>query len=396
MTPGGHEVDFDRILVEELQKRGHEVKFYVPQDFQFSFDYKVPAVRLGGNAVSYSKVSGIKKLLYSLKREYNRQKWYAQLYGAALNKDVDALIVPTSTYRYLRALNKNILRRSPIPIIFILHGVNPKEAPKFLKEAKKLQPFKNIRMVVLTFVNHIFGHQAKNIFPIYPPAYVARDIDFQPVHEAKDVLTIGFFGQYRREKKLRDFLEVYVKGTYTRPVRLLVQGSTMHPEDAEDFQAIMEEYKNHKEIQFLHKGLIGAEWQQAIADIDVLLMPYSAPRYLYHWGGMLFTAIGFQKPVVASNDINPEVFEKFNIGMTFQSGNMEDLQQVLERFINGYDENAEAYAQGLAEAAAKFSPESFAHRIEAIITGEYHTRKPDAAEALQPETKADGVIQDDN
>ena len=81
---------------------------------------------------------GVKKLFYAMKREYNRQKWYAQLYEAAYRKDIDALIVPTSTYRYLRALNKNILRRSNIPIIFVLHGINPKEAPKFLREAKKL------------------------------------------------------------------------------------------------------------------------------------------------------------------------------------------------------------------------------------------------------------------
>ena len=33
MTPGGHEVDFDRIIVEELQKRGHTVSFCVPEDF---------------------------------------------------------------------------------------------------------------------------------------------------------------------------------------------------------------------------------------------------------------------------------------------------------------------------------------------------------------------------
>ena len=375
MTPGGHEVEFDRILVEELQKRGHEVSFYVPQDFQFSFDYKVPAVRLGGDTVSYTKVSGLTKLLYSVKREYNRQKWYAQLYEAAYRRDIDALIVPTSTYRYLRALNKNILRRSSVPIIFVLHGINPKEAPKFLKEAKKLLPFKNIRMVVLTFVNHIFGHQLPNVYPIYPPAYVARDIEFTPAVAEKDVLTVGFFGQYRREKRLRDFLEVYVKGHYTRRVRLLVQGATMHPEDSEDFEQIISEYRYCQDIEFLHKGLIGAEWQQAIADIDVLLMPYSAPRYLYHWGGMLFTAIGFHKPVIASDDINPEVFAKFNIGMTFKSGDMADLQQVMEKFINGYAENFGGYAEGLREAAEKFSPESFAHRVEAILTGEYHTGK---------------------
>lgn len=375
MTPGGHEVDFDRILVEELQKRGHEVSFYVPEDFVFNFDYHVPVVRLGGKTISYTQVSGLKKLLYSAKREFNRQKWYAQLYEAAYRGDVDALLVPTSTYRYLRALNKNILRRANVPIIFILHGINPKEAPKFLKECKKMQSYKNIRAVVLTFVNHIFGHQGKNIYTIYPPTYTARDIDFQPKVEAKETLTVGFFGQYRREKRLRDFLEVYVKGEYTRKVKLLVQGSTMHPEDAEDFEQIIEEYKDYDNIEFLHKGLIGAEWQEAISKIDVLLMPYSAPRYLYHWGGMLFTAIGFQKPVIASDDINPEVFAKFNIGKTFKSGNLDDLKRVLEEFINGYDADVNAYAEGLAEASSKFSPESFAHRIEAILTGEYHTRK---------------------
>ena len=42
MTPGGHEVDFDRILVDELKTLGHEVIFYVPEKFQFGMDYHVP------------------------------------------------------------------------------------------------------------------------------------------------------------------------------------------------------------------------------------------------------------------------------------------------------------------------------------------------------------------
>lgn len=382
MTPGGHEVDFDRIIVEEMQKRGHEVSFYVPEDFVFNFDYKVPVNRLVGPVISYTKVSGLKKLFYSVKRELNRQRWYAQLFEAANRGDVDALIVPTSTYRYLRALNKNILRRSPVPIIFVLHGINPKEAPKFLSEAKKLEAYKNIKLVVLTFQNHIFGRQPKNVYPIVPPTYTARDIDFQPKVEAKDVLTVGFFGQYRREKRLRDFLEVYVKGSYARKVRLLVQGSTMHPEDAEDFQQIIQEYADHPEIEFLHKGLIGAEWQQAISEIDALLMPYSSPRYLYHWGGMLFTAIGFQKPVIASDDINPEVFHKFNIGKTFKSGNLAELQQALEEFINNYDTDVAGYAEALAKSSSLFAPEAFARRVEQIFQGEYDPYHRQKAEQL--------------
>ena len=96
-------------------------------------------------------------------------------------------------------------------------------------------------------------------------------------------------------------------------------------------------------------------------------MPYSAPRYLYHWGGMLFTAIGFQKPVIVSDDINPEVFAKFAIGETFKSGDMPGLQRALERFINEFDDKAELYARELKRASREFAPEAFAQRVEKII-----------------------------
>ena len=369
MTPGGHEVDFDRIVVEEFQKLGHTVSFYVPEGFQFSMDYHVPVHELRGRVVSYSGVTGIRKLLRTVKREIHRMSWYRQLYEAAKRGEMDAIIIPTSTYRYLRAIAKSVLRHSPVPIIFILHGINPGEAPKFLKAAKKLEDCPNIRPTVLTFSDDIFGEKRKNIRTIYPPTFIPRDVKWQThaSEAANRPLVIGFFGQYRREKRLEDFLEVYRKGNYTRPVKLLVQGATMHPEDAADFERIIQKYKGHEGIEFLHKGLIGAEWQQAIMDIDALLMPYSAPRYRYHWGGMLFTAIGFQKPVVASDDMNPEVFEAFHIGELFKSGDMDNLQSALEHFINTYDEMEPMYQQELQKAAVEYSPEAFVKRLERIF-----------------------------
>ncbi len=369
MTPGGHEVDFDRIVVEEFQKLGHTVSFYVPEGFQFSMDYHVPVHELQGRVVSYSGVTGIRKLLRTVKREIHRMSWYRQLYEAAKRGEMDAIIIPTSTYRYLRAIAKSVLRHSPVPIIFILHGINPGEAPKFLKAAKKLEDCPNIRPTVLTFSDDIFGEKRKNIRTIYPPTFIPRDVKWQThaSEAANRPLVIGFFGQYRREKRLEDFLEVYRKGNYTRPVKLLVQGATMHPEDAADFERIIQKYKGHEGIEFLHKGLIGAEWQQAIMDIDALLMPYSAPRYRYHWGGMLFTAIGFQKPVVASDDMNPEVFEAFHIGELFKSGDMDNLQSALEHFINTYDEMESMYQQELQKAAVEYSPEAFVKRLERIF-----------------------------
>lgn len=368
MTPGGHEVDFDRILTEELQARGHEVTFCVPQDFVFSFDYHVPVRRLRGRAVSYTKTGSLVKPLYAAKREWNRQCWYRQLYQFVEEGAFEAVIVPTSTYRYLRALSWNKLKHISVPLLFILHGINPGEAPHFLRAAEKLRHYPNIRLIVLTFGDTIFGTKLPNVYPMYPPAYTPRDLDALPVLPEHEELCIGFFGQYRREKKLEDFLAVFQRGHYIRPVRLLVQGSTMHPEDAVDFERIINKYKACKNISFLHKGLIGREWQEAIAKVDALLMPYSAPRYRYHWGGMLFTAIGYEKPVIVSDDMNPEVLGRFHIGEAFVSGDMVSLQDKLECFINGFAEKRTEYRQELAKAAAAFAPQAFAARVEGLMT----------------------------
>lgn len=364
MTPGGHEVDFNRILVEELKNLGHEVTFYVPENFKFQMDYNTPVTRISGNSVSYTNSRGVKKIFASMKREINRQRWYNQLFQ--LQKNFDALIVPTSTYRYLRALNRNKLKRISVPLIFILHGVNPTEAPQVFIEAEKLSKNPNIKIVAINFSDNIFGERRKNIFTIYPPTFIARD--FSPTEDFQsEILTVGFFGQYRREKKLRDLLKVFVNQTYNREVKLIVQGSTMHAEDAEDFEQIIEQYKNFEGLEFIHKGLIGADWQRAIYNTDALLMPYSAPRYKFHWSGMLFTAIGFEKPVVADNTINPEVFSSYKIGETFESGNLNDLEIVLKNFINNFDKNISTYKKNLRAANENFSPANFAKRLEKII-----------------------------
>ena len=373
MTPGGHEVEFDRILVEEFKNLGHSVEFYVPENFSFQFDYKTPVNRLKGDAVTYTNSRGLKKIFSAAKREINRQRWYSQLANA--QKNFDALIIPTSTYRYLRALNHNSLKNISVPLIFILHGINPAEAPKFLAEADKISSNKNIKPVVLTFTDNIFGEKHENIFTIYPPTYTARDISIRNEElgisneKNSSLLKIGFFGQYRREKNLRGLLDVFLSGNYTRKVKLQVQGSTMHAEDAQDFEKIIKQYSGDEKLSFLHKGLIGAEWQRAIFGVDALLMPYSAPRYRYHWGGMLFTAIGFGKPVVASDDINPEVFDLYKIGETFKSGDQNELSRVLETFINNFDENFPIYKRNLLAAGENFSPTNFARRLEKIIRG---------------------------
>ena len=365
MTDGGNEIEFNRILVDELKNLGHEVFFYVPENYIFPFDYKTPVTKINGDSVSYKNSGGLKKIFASVKREINRQRWYSQLFE--LQNNFDALIIPTATYRYLRALSHNKLKNISVPLIFVFHGINPNEAPKFLNESEKLLGNSNIKMAVITLAENIFGKTLDNIFNILPPVFIPRDLKLEVADAPPNILTIGFFGQYRREKKIQNLLEAFKRGKYNRKVKLLVQGATMHKEDAEEFEKIIAPYEELENISVLRGALIGKEWQQAILNVDALLLPYSAPRFKYHWGGMLFTALGYEKPVVSSDDMNPEIFSRYKIGETFKSGNLEDLTLKLEYFINNFDKNFSTYKENLSAAAENFSPVNFAKRLDKII-----------------------------
>lgn len=363
LTPGGHEIDFDRLLVDELQGLGATVSFYVPEGYHFKYDYGVPVHYLPGAGVSYAGVRGVHKLWRSVKREFNRQRWFKALYQHVVAGDVDAIIIPTATYRYLRALDLNRLKNSPIPVIFIIHGVNPQEAPAFFKQVEKLKKYKNIKIAVLTLGDTILGQQHENVYCLQPPTYIPRDIEYQPTIKNGHALKLGFFGQYRKEKNLDVFLDVFLSCKFPPTVQLLVQGATVKPEDADDFQRIQQKYENNRQITFLHKALIGKEWQTAIANVDALIMPYSASRYRYHWGGMFFTAIGFHKPVVITDEVNPEILAEYDIGVSFTNGDNQSLKKALELFVTTFNDKTEIYKNELQRANTSFAPERLAAKL---------------------------------
>jgi len=369
-TPGGHEVDFDRILTEELAALGHEVCFYVPQKHVFRFDYGVPVRYLPGDSISYEGRKGVGKILAAARKELARQQLYGGLFRAAQKGEFDAVIVPTSTYRYLRALNWNALKMSPAPIIFIQHGLNPREVGGYMREAERLAAYPNIKLVVLTLADSVFGRRPANVHCVYPPAYIPRDLDGKPAGKKTGPLKLGFFGQYRREKNLDAFLDTFIACRFARPAELVVQGATVDPDDAADFARVIKKYGGKSGLSFLHRGLVGREWQEAIAGLDALVMPYVAERYRYHWSGMLFTAIGYRKPVVASSTINPEVFSSYDIGVAFPSLSAASLGEALEKFVNTYDAKAGRYEEELARANAAFSPAAFARRLVGLLAAE--------------------------
>ncbi len=377
--PAGHEVEFDRIIVDELKLLGHEVCFFVPEKFPFKLDYGVSIVELaGGEAISYAGAGGLKKLWLSLQRERRRQRWFADALLKAQQGLCDMIIVPTSTYRYTRALLKSGLQNSPVPVVFIVHGINPKEKDNFIKAAKTCMPYKNIHFAVLTLRNDLAEAGLSNVSLFAPPVYTPRDLPVQPAFKVHEPLRLGFFGQYRREKNLEFFLQAFQQADFKVPVELLIQGATAKTQDAEEFLRLAEKYKNLSSVTFLHKSLIGKEWQQAILDSDVILMPYAAERYRYHWSAMLFTAIGYYKPVLQSPELNPEVLAKYNIGEAVVLDSVERFANQLECFVNSFSHKAKNYQSSLEKINIDFSPSSFAKNVVGIA--EFKKAKPESLE----------------
>lgn len=368
-TPAGHELDFDRLLVEELQALGHEVAFYVPENYKPKYDYKVPIVFLKGKAITYTGVTGLNKTWRAVQREIQRLRCYRDMSAQAGINGLDAIIVPTASHRYLRSLRYSVLKNSSIPLIFITHGIMPHDREKFSAHCRKLQHLSNINVanIDVSGAESIAG--CGNIHPVTPPAYTPRDIILSHgvAHQQGQRLKLGFFGQYRREKNLDSFLDIFASCDFKAPLELVVQGSTVEPEDAADFDRLQKEYAHVPGLRFWHKALIGPEWQQAIADVDALIMPYAAERYRYQPSAMLFTAIGFHKPVVVADCINPEVLAAYDIGVSFRSGDDAALRHALETFVNTYHDKAARYAAALDRANQDFAPRKFAAEIVRLI-----------------------------
>jgi glycosyltransferase involved in cell wall biosynthesis len=369
VMPAGHEVEFDRILVDELKRQGHEPIFFVPEKFHFKMDYQTDIEYLsGGEIITYAGASKPKRIWLSIMRERRRLKWFNSAYEK-INSTLDAIIIPTATYRYLRTLQKSKLKNSSVPVYFIFHGINPQEIDRFIKQAKQCEKYKNIYLKVITLRDDFHNICLSNLTLILPPVYKPLDfsVNIAPTHhESNKPIKIGFFGQFRREKNLGFFLEAFIKAKFNTSVKLIVQGATTRTEDDTAFKEYMLRYKNSSDIEFWHKSLIGKEWQQALLEVDIIVMPYAAKRYLYHWGAMLFTAIGFYKPVLVSPEINPEVLEEFNIGEAIDFSSLEVFSKQLENFVNNFSGNIDTYNKNLISANAKYSHENL---IKSIIKG---------------------------
>lgn len=369
VMPAGHEVEFDRILVEEFKRQGHQPCFFVPNNYPFKLNYKVPVIVLeGGEAISYAGVGKLKKLWLSLQRERRRIAWFDSAYEHAIKGVCDAIIIPTSSWRGMRSLKKSTLRNSPVPVLFMMHGIMPKDRENFIKGVKSLKAFSNIHIGVLGLqVDFPELDDCSNFHTILPPVYIPMDLDAEPEFFFHVPLKLGFFGQYRKEKNLEFFLQAFVTAKFVNPVELLVQGATVTQEDSNDFKRLEKKYSTYDNIKFLHKNLIGTEWQKELMACDAILMPYGAERYRYQPSAMLFNAIGYFKPVLQSPEMSPEIIKEFDIGIAVDLESIETFSKQLESFVNSFKERADNYRSGLNAANEKYSQKNLIKNILKII-----------------------------
>lgn len=369
VMPAGHEVEFDRILVEEMKKQGHEPIFFVPDNYPFKLNYKTDIEYLdGGEAVSYAGVSKLKKILLSVLREKRRVAWFDSAYEKAKAGLCDAVIIPTSSWRGMRSLKQSKLKNSVVPVLFMMHGIMPSDREKFVNGVRSLKNYQNVHIAALGMQTE-FPELADcpNFHTILPPVYIPFDLPVKPEFTIHNPLRLGFFGQYRKEKNLEFFLEAFVKAYFKVPVELLVQGATATKEDSDDFERLAKKYSENKNIKFLHKNLLGIEWQRELMNCDTILMPYGAERYRYQPSAMLFTAIGYFKPVLQSPEMSPEILSEFKIGEAVKLDSVEVFSKQLEDFVNDFKSKSSEYKSGLIGANKKYSQENLIKNIIRIV-----------------------------
>ena len=368
IMPAGHEVEFDRILINELKRQGHEPVLFVPENFPFKVDYGVDIVYLeGGEVVTYAGASKWKKPFLSILRERRRRSWFTSAAEKIKEHNIDALIIPTGTYRYIKALLDTPLKDSQAAVHVIFHGIGKGEMDRFIKQAHRAKNYKNVYLDVISLRDDMLRPDLPRVRKILPPVFLPstelRAEQRNSNISVDNTIKLGFFGQFRKEKNIERFIDAFVSLNYDNSVQLVVQGATVKPEDGALFESIIKKYSQYSNIQFIHDSLIGKDWDRALLSVDALLLPYGAERYRYHWAAMLFTAIGFQKPVLISPEINPEVLEQYSIGEVLNLDDVHSIGQGIQRFVENLQYNKEQYNQGLIHANEDYSHRALIHSI---------------------------------
>ena len=357
VVPTGHEVEYDRGLVQELLDTGHDPVFFVPQNYPFKADYGINVEYLkGGEAISYRKAGFIKKTVLSITRELRRRRWFSHAKDMAESKNYDLIVIPTATPRYLKALLGSRLCYSKVPVIVNMQVFSFEKKGRleqFLALAKKLEKYPNVH-ITITSPNHALSN-LPNVSYLDPPFYVPSLIKPKGPYDGHEPLIIGLYGFYRHDLNTRLLFKILATSSFTTPIKLIMQTVTNNAQDEKSCREIVEMYKDNPRFTFTSAYLSDATWQKALDDTDIIIAPYASMQYIYTYSAMCFNALGFEKPVILSPTVNPEVLKEYNVGISLDFDDEERLKKRIEKFINTFKEQYPNYLNEIHRAHERYS-----------------------------------------
>lgn len=362
-NPGGHELELDRVLVEELGGLGHQVALALPGDYQHELGYQVDIRRLETKGAPLAERSLLGRLKRSAFSESRRRRLFDEVFDLA--DEYDAAIFPSATYRFVRSLKMSKLKRSQKKVVFLGFEGEPRVNQLMANHLKALDKPKNIKVLVnaVTFGGENFGCDNYHLAP--PPAFTPRDVPWRPAPDGP--LAFGFFGQFRREKNLGGLLDAILAARLSREVKFVIQINPVTPEDRREAAVLMDAYsKKDPRLSFITGQLDNVEWQEALLSVHAILMPYGARRFLWNWSSMLFSAIGFRRPVLVTETLNPSVVEKFGIGQIARGEGFSALTKALEGLVADF-EDPSLYQERLEAAFDYYHPRRLAESLVKLI-----------------------------
>lgn len=364
-TQGGFEQEFDRLIIDELKKEGHEPVLYLPENSSLPVDFGIPIEYMsGGEIVDYEGAGKLKKIWLSIQRERRRVRWFDAAYEKACRHEVDAIVLTTATYRYLRSLHKSKLKESPVPVIFIFLGVNPHEKPKFLKQARRCEGYQNIKLKITSLRNDFTEDHVSNLEIIPPPVLLPQGVSVTANLTYHEPVRIGFFGHYRKgEKDIDGIIQAFLDSHLEGKAELVVQAAPTGTEDADDMERIMEKYSRESAVRFIKGKVLGMAWYDLLQSVDVLFLPYSNERYLYNWSAVYFNALALYKPVLATAVLNPEMLKSYTVGQEVDLQDLGRLRQQLGQFLQSYEAMLPTYERELKRVNHDFSTAAFLQNV---------------------------------
>jgi glycosyltransferase involved in cell wall biosynthesis len=359
--PAGHEVNLNSLLINELSKLNNKATLILTNNHSGS-NYNVNFLTISPKTIPLPEKSlfgSIKRLIY---RELNRHYLFLEL--NKLSEQYDILIFPSTNYRFIRSLRFSRLKYLNKPIVFLCSG-SLSQNKTMAHQLNALPPGNQIKALVNTIEDEPKTYGCPNYFVTPPPAFIPMELDWRL--RTKEDLVFGFFGQYRREKKIENLFEAILRSRIERPVKFLIQLRAANKVEQTEAEAIARTYSEKDErLNFIFESLHGTRWEEALLSVNAILLPYSSDRFLWSWAGMIFTAIGFRRPVLAPDNLNPTVLARFKIGRIYRTGDLNSMTEGLEKLVTDFDD-PNAYQNELKKAFDFYHPYNLAQKINKII-----------------------------